>query len=133
MRMTELEDPVLRLFYGTSQINLNLKNVLGSGNAGLRNSSKQYYINIHANNLKNAVTQQGRDIAAATYASFLIDIRSNEILQAGRYYRFQVEQYYLPESVDPDKNYWRQVFARHLSRQKPQGQLDRTLSEINFP
>lgn len=106
MRMTELEDPVLRLFYGTSQININLKNVLGSGNAGLRNSSKQYYINIHANNLRNAVSQQGRNIKDATYASFLIDIRSNEILQAGRYYRFQVEQYYLPESVDAARNYW---------------------------
>ena len=106
MEMYEIADPILRLFFGTSQININLKTVLGSGNAGLRLSNKQYYINIHANNLKNAVTQQGRNIQEATYASFLIDIRSNEILQAEKYYRFRVEQYYLNETVDPKRNYW---------------------------
>ena len=103
--ITLLAEPKLRLFYGTTQIDLNLRNVLGQNNAGLRNANKQLYIDIHVTDLDNAVNNLGRNIEDADYCSFIVSFESNEILRADRYYRINTRQFYNNETIDADRNY----------------------------
>ena len=107
MTMTLLAEPVLRFYYsGGAVVDLNLRNVLGQNNAGLRNGNKQLYIRIHANDIYNALVSQGREPKNALYASFIFEVESNQTLYAENYYRWYAYQYYKNESVDPDRNYW---------------------------
>ena len=111
--MTMIENPKLRGYFGNNQIiDLDLIQTLGSSNAGLKNNATQCWAKINPQAIKNAYQAQGITHTNAEYASFIFNVKpqtANFPIRAQRRYRFVAYQYYKPENVDADKNYWNPV------------------------
>ena len=110
MQMTQVSRPIFRGYFGNNQtIDIDLINTLGSQNAGLRSGNKEYYIQINPTAFRTAYDQAGIEKNSAQYGSFIFDLASspnNAAIRANRRYRWAYYQYYMPENVDADRNYW---------------------------
>ena len=104
-----LTPPILRLYFtGNQTVDVDLAQAFGSNKAGLRNSNKELYIEISPQALNNAVQQQGLQATNALYCSFIIELQvdSSVILEARKRYKWKCDQYYNPENIDPNRNYF---------------------------
>ena len=110
MQMTQVSRPILRGYFGNNQtVDIDLINTIGSQNAGLRSGNKEYYFQINPRAIHYAYENEGIDEKSAQYASFIFNLASspnNAAIRANRRYRWAYYQYYMPENVDADKNYW---------------------------
>ena len=78
----------------------------------LKNNATQCWAKINPQAIKNAYQAQGITHTNAEYASFIFNVKpqtANFPIRAQRRYRFVAYQYYKPENVDADKNYWNPV------------------------
>ena len=105
-RMKANAEPFLDLYYGNQVISINLASVLGTNGAGFTNARKKYRILPHANNIKSAVRQQGRNPWDALYVEYRISLESDITLKSDRRYRWASYQFFENETVDPKRNYW---------------------------
>jgi len=106
-RMSALAQPFLDLYYGNQVISINLASVLGTNNAGFTGfGRKKYRILPHANHIKNAVQQQGRNPWDALFVEYRISLESDITLKSDRRYRWASYQFFANETVDPKRNYW---------------------------
>ena len=106
-KMSALAQPFLDLYYGNQVISINLASVLGTNNAGFTGSGrKKYRILPHANNIKSAVQQQGRNPWDALFVEYRISLESDITLKSDRRYRWASYQFFANETVDPKRNYW---------------------------
>ena len=110
MKMSQIERPILRGYFGNNQtIDIDLINAFGSSNAGLRESSTKYYVQINPKALDTAFDNLGISKNNALYASFIFNLGTNQnnpAVRAERRYRWAYYLYYKNESVDADRNYW---------------------------
>ncbi len=110
MQMTQVSRPILRGYFGNNQtVDIDLINTIGAANAGLRSGNKEYYFQINPRAIHYAYENEGIDEKSAMYASFIFNLASspnNAAIRANRRYRWAYYQYYMPENVDADKNYW---------------------------
>lgn len=110
MEMTQVSRPILRGYFGNNQtIDIDLINTLGSQNAGLRSGNKEYYFQINPRAIRYAYENEGIEKNSAQYASFIFNLASSPNIapiRANRRYRWAYYQYYMPENVDADRNYW---------------------------
>ena len=106
-KMSALAQPFLDLYYGNQVISINLANVLGTNNAGFTGvGRKKYRILPHANHIKSAVQQQGRNPWDALFVEYRISLESDITLKSDRRYRWASYQFFANETVDPKRNYW---------------------------
>ena len=106
-KMSALAQPYLDLYYGNQVISINLASVLGTNNAGFTGfGRKKYRILPHANNIKSAVQQQGRNPWDALFVEYRISLESDITLKSDRRYRWASYQFFANETVDPKRNYW---------------------------
>ena len=112
-----------KLFFdleGTNYETFNLITVLGSSRAGVRNSSKEVFIEWFAPAIEEFVEGTlGKDYSQAKYMTFTIDVRSNTILKSNEYYKWNAVGNLDAENVDAKKNFDNPTTTSPLNQGQP--------------
>jgi len=108
-----IDNPLLIGYYGNAAQSLNLTNVLGSSNAGLRNNNTEFKIRIHADQIKGAFNSQGRYAPNADYMKFVANLQNGngETIVSGTRYRWYVELQYQSEPLEAPHNFWNPTYS----------------------
>ena len=108
-----------KLFFDTTGTNyetFNLITVLGSSRAGVRNSSREVFIEWYAPAIEEFVEGTlGKDYSQAKYMTFTIDVRSNTILKSNEYYKWNAVGNLDAENVDAKKNFYNPLVASPIN------------------
>ena len=108
-----------KLFFDTTGTNyetFNLITVLGSSRAGVRNSSREVFIEWYAPAIEEFVEGTlGKDYSQAKYMTFTIDARSNTILKSNEYYKWNAVGNLDAENVDAKKNFYNPLVASPIN------------------
>ena len=101
---------------GTNYETFNLITVLGSSRAGVRNSSREVFIEWYAPAIEEFVEGTlGKDYSQAKYMTFTIDVRSNTILKSNEYYKWNAVGNLDAENVDAKKNFYNPLVASPIN------------------
>jgi hypothetical protein len=101
---------------GTNYETFNLVTVLGSSRAGVRNSSREVFIEWYVPAIEEFVEGTlGKDYSQAKYMTFTIDVRSNTILKSNEYYKWRAVGNLDAENVDAKKNFYNPLVTAPLN------------------
>ena len=104
-----VESPKMICYFAGGQTEIiNLPDVFGNANAGLRENGTLLYIQINPTALVNAVAQRGKNYSNIIYVNFVIfqQNAASEQLVANTQYRWTSGLRYAGEPVDAPRNYW---------------------------
>jgi hypothetical protein len=108
-RMEMVEPPKMICYFGGDQTEIiNLPEVFGANNAGLRENGTLLYIQINPSALINAIAQRGKNWSNVQYVNFVMyqQNAASEQLVANTQYRWTSGLRYADEPVDAPLNYW---------------------------
>ena len=102
----QLVSPVqVKFWFGTDYVTIPASQVFGASNVGLRNGNTEVRINIKTNDITSVLFNvSGKSYDDCTYVEFIINAKSNQILNSDKYYAWRAFGEYDNENVDKDKN-----------------------------